>query len=168
MTADYGPTGTNFMDLNKLLDVIQNADVYRKRMEELREQEQKIIKATAELTKATNLDEALQSAKRLEESAKTTVQNAKDEANKILESSKSYVANAMAEFDGVRSSLELDIAAKKKDLGGLETLISEAKKELDDVTESVRTRKSEAEKIKLESEALREEINKKREILRAL
>lgn len=166
MTAGGGTEET--MDLNKLLDVINNAETYTKRLSELKDAEKKANDAADKLIQAKNIVEAQERVKITEATAQNTLKNAREEASKLLESAKSEARHQKELSNDELDGLSLDIQSKRRELSELVDRLTVVKQEV--LLESSLKQKimDEAGKIKADSDKLAADIKRRRDLIESL
>ena len=156
------------MSLEATLDLIKNADLYSKRLQELKDAEIAANAAAAKLTKAKDIDAALASTKQIEQSAQSVLKDAREKASRIEEDADKAAKRIVAEAQNIADSVEAELLRKRKELDQV-TLntalvtdhLDKIKTELDKVT-------AEADRLAQANEVLRSQIVQRQAALQAL
>lgn len=162
-----GGTGES-MDLNKLLDIINNADTYTARLQELKNAEKRVTEAGDRLITCKSVAEAVERAKVAESTALVALKVAREEATKTIETAKAEAQkvkdDSLSEIEG----LEIDITSKRRELSDLVDRLAVTKQEL--LLENSLKQKisEESQRIKAEADALSFDIRRKRELIETL
>lgn len=122
ISSNLTPGSKPLNQLDGILDLVKNADLYTSRLNELKEAEQSAIAATKNLTKAKNIDELLAKAKKNEEDTAKVLAEAKTKAQQVISDAEERAANAIAKaMDSVRE-MEAKSDKLKADIAELEVV----------------------------------------------
>lgn len=148
-------------DLTDLLDIIRNAPLYEKRMNELKEREKTLRVEISRLTKAKDLDKALTSAKSKEQYADTQLVKAEAHLTQVIKEAEDKASEVMKEA-------ESEVTEAKETLKNLNLLINKAKESLEDLDKTIekgekdiKARLAAAEKAKKEAQDSKKHFNDK-------
>ena len=161
MTANTTP-GSSTMSLEVMLDLINNAPLYAKRLEELKEQENKTKEAIQNLTKATNIDEALKSAQQAETYAKARAKEANDKAVQIERDAQIAADAIVAEANQYKQNLERDLRVKSSELKDATINLTIASNHIESAKAELLRLRSDAEQLAQAHKQMRADIEAKR------
>lgn len=131
------------------LDIIRNADLYAKRLEEMNTATRQFVEEREKLTKATDINNALVEAKQSAESARLALSNARSEAAHIV----NRAEGKAAEIVGGAQAQAKQIVQSAND-GIAETL-----RQIEQKTTELHGLRSEADSLVRQSETLTEQLN---------
>ena len=156
------------MSLEATLDLIKNADLYSKRLQELKDAENAANDAAKKLVKAKDIDAALISAEQAAQSAQVILKDAREKSARTEEDADKAAKRIVAEAQNIADSVEAELLRKRKELDQV-TLntalvtdhLDKIKTELDKVT-------AEADRLAQANEVLRSQIVQRQAALQAL
>lgn len=156
------------MNLNDLLDIVRNEKLYTKRIEELQDAEEKAKSATAQLTKAKDLDTALANAKRAEQTAASLLKEAQAKHQAIISDAEREAGLAKAKATLEAQSTLSSVADKRSELDSLTQQLEAVTKQLDATQRDIADAKAELSRVNAQSSELREQVTKKQQQLKEL
>lgn len=149
-------------ELQNFLDLITNADEYKKRLNEFLDAQKAAEEATARLTKAKDLDAALKAAEQAKQAAQAELDNAKDHAKtlkaKAASDYKKLIDKAHAEaaqITGKCTVIQAQLNAKLETAEALHAEAQAAKAQADQQLQAI-------ERQKVLSDSLLVELNDKK------
>ena len=158
----------NEMNISDLLEIIRNQETYAKRIEELNRIEQEIKSATLNLTKAKDIDAALTSAKKLEETSNAVLRDAREKHQRMVDEAQASAANIVFNAQMLSDKVTSEAKDKQNELDVLKQQINTATKQLDAYQRDIANAKTELARVTSRSSELREQLQKKQQQLKEL
>lgn len=162
------PGSVSTLTLEDAFAIAKNPELFEKRIKELNDCTERALEATKQLTKAKDLDSALNNAKRAEQRAGEVLSEARAKAAQEISNAElaaeTIVEKARAEVAGVSEELKvrqhrLDGVTAELNLANQQ--LHDAKDKLSEVNQSIVARRA-------ERQALAEEIENKRQAFASL
>ncbi len=168
MGPNLTSSGVHSIRLDELRDLIKNGKKYIAQIEQLREQEEKTREAIADLTKAKDLDKALQDAKYAEQSAREAASQAKEKAKEVVREAELIAQQRTDVTEELLQAMKIELNAKHDEMRGLlaqsdllSQEVQQAKAAKDSINQQIQTLREQANQLNAQ-------IDKKRKSLEQL
>lgn len=152
----------------EVMDIVRNEALYTKRIKELQECIKEAEAVTKQLTKAKDLDAALKSAKKAEESAHQTLIDAKAKAAQEIHNAEQTAEYIIARANQEVTKISEDIVLKQSELDSLNANVTLSTQHLNALREEIDEANARLKARKEEHSALVEEISSKRKAFESL
>ena len=167
MSANFSPVGET-MSLEATLDLIKNAALYEQRLSELKNQQAKAIEATVNLTKAKDLNAAIENAKRLEQQAKDVQSAALVKAKQITDEAEAKGSQIVSAANESINDIVSQVHNKQGELSALTAQANLLTQQIEDLGEKYNDLVKDVRAKELEKQALHETITEKQRKLKEL